>query len=474
MSENILETIAESTRERVREAKGRISYEELAKKAFAMNCDTGFPFERALREGDVSFICECKKASPSKGVIAEDFPYLDIATDYERAGAAAISVLTEPKWFMGSDAILKEIAENVTIPVLRKDFTVDEYMILEAKVLGASAVLLICAIMSGKEIKSAIGLCDRLGLSALVEAHDEAEIGMAVRAGARIIGVNNRNLKDFTVDIRNSERLRRLVPKNVLFVSESGIKTGDDIDVLRKAGVNAVLIGETLMRAADKKKMLARLKGRRPRVKLCGMRRIEDIDYCNEFKPDYAGMIMSPGFKRSVDVENARRLKAELDPDIRMTGVYVNEPIQNITAAVRGGIIDMIQLHGAEDERYITELRSQNPGVQIIKAFKLQSPADVKQAIDSNADFVLLDSGTGSGKAFDWELLKLIPDRLRDRCFLAGGLNPGNVGEALTLFMPFAVDTSSGTETEGVKDREKIRDFVFEARKRNGILQHNI
>ncbi|MBR5968545.1 MAG: indole-3-glycerol phosphate synthase TrpC, partial [Lachnospiraceae bacterium] len=262
MSENILETIAAYARERVAEAKNRIPREELEKKAFAMNCETGFPFEKALREGDVSFICECKKASPSKGIIAEEFPYLEIAAEYENAGAAAISVLTEPKWFMGSDEILARIAENVSIPVLRKDFTVDEYMILEAKVLGASAVLLICAIMSEAEIKSAIELCDRLGLSALVEAHDEAEIETAVRAGARIIGVNNRNLKDFTVDIRNSERLRRLVPKNVLFVAESGIKTAEDIDVLRKAGVNAVLIGETLMRADDKKAMIKSLKGR--------------------------------------------------------------------------------------------------------------------------------------------------------------------------------------------------------------------
>ena len=193
--------------------------------------------------------------------IYEDFPYLDIAKDYEKAGAAAISVLTEPKWFMGNDEFLKDISSNVGIPCLRKDFTVDEYMIYEAKTLGASAILLICSLLSEEKIKEYIDIADSLGLSALVEAHDEDEIAMAVRAGARIIGVNNRNLKDFTVDVHNSERLRKLVPKEVLFVAESGIKTSEDIDVLRKANVNAVLIGETLMRAENKKKMLDELRG---------------------------------------------------------------------------------------------------------------------------------------------------------------------------------------------------------------------
>lgn len=222
---------------------------------------SGFPFEKALAEGDISFICECKKASPSKGLIAEDFPYVEIAREYERAGASCISVLTEPKWFLGSDRYLQEITEAVSIPCIRKDFTVDEYMIYEARLLGASAVLLICALLPEETIREYIGICDSLGLSALVEAHDEEEIAMALRAGARIIGVNNRNLKDFTVDVHNSERLRSLVPPSVLFVAESGIKTAEDIGVLRKAGVNGVLIGETLMRSPDKKAVLDTLKG---------------------------------------------------------------------------------------------------------------------------------------------------------------------------------------------------------------------
>ena len=209
----------------------------------------------------MSFICECKKASPSKGLIAPDFPYLEIAKSYEDGGASAISVLTEPQWFLGQNTYLQEIVQAVHIPCLRKDFTVDDYMIYEAKVLGASAVLLICSLLSEEQIRDSIKLCDSLGLSALVEAHDADEIEMALRAGARIIGVNNRNLKDFTVDIHNSGRLRSLVPPEVLFVAESGMKTRADVAALEEMGGNAVLIGETLMRSEHKKQLLADLKG---------------------------------------------------------------------------------------------------------------------------------------------------------------------------------------------------------------------
>lgn len=258
---NILDTIAEYARERVAKAKEIKSLEQVKAEALAMDCNTGFPFEKALGGKGISFICECKKASPSKGLIAEHFPYVEIAKEYEAAGAACISVLTEPKWFLGSNDYLKEITETVSIPCIRKDFTVDEYMIYEAKTLGASAVLLICAILSTETIREYIKICDTLGLSAVVEAHDEAEVASAAEAGARIIGVNNRNLKDFTVDIHNSERLRAYAPADTLFIAESGIKTSDDIKVLEAGKVNGVLIGETLMRAKDKKAMLAYLRG---------------------------------------------------------------------------------------------------------------------------------------------------------------------------------------------------------------------
>ncbi|MBR2594046.1 MAG: indole-3-glycerol phosphate synthase TrpC [Firmicutes bacterium] len=256
----ILDRLAQYAKERTEEAKKNISAEEMKRRALALP-KGDFAFERALKKEGISFICECKKASPSKGLIAPDFPYLQIAKEYENAGADCISVLTEPKWFLGKNEYLREIAENVKIPCLRKDFTVDEYMIYEAKVLGAAAVLLICSILDEDTIKKYIGICDELGISALVEAHDEYEVKMALSAGAGIIGVNNRNLKDFSVDTENSRKLRELIPKDVLFVSESGVSSAEDVAKLRETGADAILIGEALMRADDKKAKLAELRG---------------------------------------------------------------------------------------------------------------------------------------------------------------------------------------------------------------------
>ena len=258
----ILDKLAEHAKERVAEAKKDISLSEICRLAMSMP-KGGFEFENALRSDDISFICECKKASPSKGLIAGDFPYLQIAKDYEAAGADCISVLTEPKWFLGSNEYLKEIAAGVSIPCLRKDFTVDEYMIYEAKTLGASAVLLIVSILSETQLREYIKICDELGLSALVEIHDETEAFTAINAGAAIIGVNNRNLKDFSVDTENSRRLRNLIPRDIIFVSESGVKTADDVQALREIGADAVLVGETLMKAENKCNKLKELRGLR-------------------------------------------------------------------------------------------------------------------------------------------------------------------------------------------------------------------
>ncbi|MGM9526321.1 MAG: indole-3-glycerol phosphate synthase TrpC [Peptococcaceae bacterium] len=256
----ILEQLAAYAKVRTAQAKQEVPLEIIRQQALALPKGE-FSFERALQKPGISFICECKKASPSKGLIAPEFPYLQIARAYETAGADCISVLTEPKWFLGSDTYLQEIAQAVTIPCLRKDFTVDAYMVYQAKLLGAAAVLLICSILTEGQLREYIGICDTLGLSALVEAHDEAEVQMALQAGARIIGVNNRNLKDFTVDTDNSRRLRQMIPTNVLFISESGVKDAADIQRLREIGADGVLIGEALMRADDKKAKLAELRG---------------------------------------------------------------------------------------------------------------------------------------------------------------------------------------------------------------------
>ena len=293
---NILETITERTRERIREQENLIPLSQMRRMAEAVLRDeragtaaeavlreeqTGAAaeadsagerkgaghgtvdmpaFERALRQPGMSFICEVKKASPSKGIIAEDFPYMDIAKDYEAAGASAISCLTEPYWFLGSDVYLEEIAENVSIPVLRKDFTCSEYMIWQAKALGASAVLLICSVLDDGELRAYHRLTEELHMSALVEAHDADEIERAKQAGARIIGVNNRDLKDFSVDIGHSARLRQLAGEDTVFVSESGIRTPEDMRTLCENGTDVVLIGEMLMRAPDRQAALRALK----------------------------------------------------------------------------------------------------------------------------------------------------------------------------------------------------------------------
>lgn len=263
----ILEEIAAKTRERIHKLKQKNPKEQLKMRAYELAAKEKetvgflFPFEKALKQDGISFICEVKKASPSKGIIAEEFPYVEIARAYEEAGASAISVLTEPYYFQGDNIYLDEISKAVTIPVLRKDFTIDEYMLYEAKCLGASAVLLICAILSEVELRMYGQIAEELGMSALVEAHTEEEVQRALNCGAKIIGVNNRDLKTFQVDIHTSERLRNMVPAQITYVSESGIRTAEDIRRLTQNKTDAVLIGETLMRCKDKKNMLKKLKG---------------------------------------------------------------------------------------------------------------------------------------------------------------------------------------------------------------------
>lgn len=256
---NILNEIAAYAVKRVQQAESKMSLEAVKEQALALPSKE-FIFEHALRKPELSFICECKKASPSKGIIAENFPYLKIAQEYEQAGADCISVLTEPKYFLGDDSYLQEIAHAVSVPCLRKDFVVAPYMIYEARVLGAAAVLLICSLLTEKELAEYLAICESLGMSALVEVHNAAEISMAIHAGARIIGVNNRNLSDFSVDMANSSRLRELVPPEILFVAESGIKAAADVQTMREIGADAVLIGELLMRAENRSAMLAELR----------------------------------------------------------------------------------------------------------------------------------------------------------------------------------------------------------------------
>lgn len=252
---NILDALAEHARARVAAAARELPLEALREQAMAVRTHGG-RFRAALCRPELAFICEVKKASPSKGMLSPDFPYLAIAADYAAAGADAISCLTEPKWFLGSDEIFRQIRGTVSTPMLRKDFTVDAYQLYEAKKMGADAVLLICALLDVRTIAHYLEICRELGLDALVEAHDATEIAAAAEAGAEIIGVNNRNLKDFSVNFENSARLRDCIPPGVLYVAESGVKNPQDAAMLRKVGADAALIGEALMRAEDRGALL--------------------------------------------------------------------------------------------------------------------------------------------------------------------------------------------------------------------------
>ena len=252
----ILDTIAEEARQRVRRDQEQVPAEKMREAALELGPGEGRSFAERLAKPGLSFICEVKKASPSKGVISRDFPYLEIARDYEAAGAEAISCLTEPKWFLGSDVIFREIRQTVSVPLLRKDFVVEDYQVYQARVLGAAAVLLIAALHDRETLTRRIALASGLGLAALVETHDEAEIGLALEAGAEILGVNNRNLKDFSVNFENAAQLRSLIPANVLYVAESGVRDEADVRQVRETGADAVLIGEALMRSPDRRETL--------------------------------------------------------------------------------------------------------------------------------------------------------------------------------------------------------------------------
>ena len=467
----ILDKIIEATKIRVAQEKQVESPEAVKAAALALPSDTGFPFEAALRQQDFNFICEVKKASPSKGIIAEHFPYLDIAKEYEVAGAAAISVLTEPDFFKGDKKYLQEIASTVKIPVLRKDFIIDEYQIYQAKVWGASAILLICACLDVPTLTKFRELADSLGLSSLVEAHDEAEVQMAIDCGARIIGVNNRNLKDFTVDVQNSVRLRNLVQDDVIFVSESGLETPEDIQVLRDNNIGVALMGETFMRSPNKVEKLAYLYGPTyytPKVKMCGISKVETIPAVVEAKPDYMGLVFAPS-KRQVTVEQAKILIEELHKQcinhydikvVKTVGVFVNETLDNLVRIADTANLDAVQLHGDEDEAFIQSLKERT-NVEVWKAIQIRSAADVEKWIDSSADMLLFDAyhkdeRGGTGEVFDWSSL----DAFERPFMLAGGIDSTNVARAIRTVRPYGIDISSGIETNGVKDDEKITAFT--------------
>ena len=494
----ILDKIVAVTEKRVRDAKANLPLSELQQQVERMPITKDFPFEQALQELDFNFICEVKKASPSKGIIAEDFPYLEIAKEYEMAGAAAISVLTEPDFFLGSPQYLQDIAEAVHIPVLRKDFIIDEYQIYEAKVWGASAILLIAAILDNETMARFHKLADSLGLSCLVETHDETEVLRAVNIGARIIGVNNRSL-------------RNLVDDSVTFVSESGLDTAADIQRLRDNKIHAALMGESFMRTKDKVAKLAELYGpiRRKcsihknterdrlgtedtsnievpsaptvdeatqssyevKVKFCGITQEDTVPVLLETEPDYVGFIFAPS-KRQVTVEQAQSITRSLQDSVSTTsgdkcisrvGVFVNETISTIVEIAKAVPLSVVQLHGDETVAYIESLRihlqeEQLGSIQIWKAVQVQIKKDIMQWEQAPIDGLVVDAYSkttrgGTGQTVDWSLL----EGIEMPYYLAGGIGLHNVARAIRRLQPYGLDMSSSLETNGQKDASTIR-----------------
>ena len=484
-SATILNTLADEARQRVEASLPAVSQAEMVRRAYDTPIRPGFLFEAGLAGDSLSFICEVKRASPSRGLIAPHFPYLGIARDYAQGGAAAISVLTEPRHFLGSDQYLNEIAGAVDVPVLRKDFTVSAYQIYQARALGASAVLLICAILSDSQLSEFLGLADELGLSCLTEAHDSDEVERAVRAGARVIGVNNRNLHDFTIDRATSGNLRTLVPPDRLFVAESGIRSVEDAVAAARLGADGVLIGESLMTAPDRRGFLRQMidatrSGSGPvgtvpdgqwasaaslHIKICGVWRDDDLAVLNEVLPEYVGFVFHPGSRRYVDLATAQRLREMLDQRICCVGVFKDAPLDEVVAVARSGAVRLVQLHGVVSAADIERVRAEAPGVGVIRAVSVTGVQSIVDATELGADLLLLDGPCpGSGEGFDWGLIdqarQLVP---LPPLFLAGGLTPDNVTAAAGLDIA-TVDVSSGVESDGVKDPALIRAFAVAVR----------
>ena len=515
----ILDKIVAATEKRVRDAKAKLPLSELQQQVERMPITKDFPFEQALQELDFNFICEVKKASPSKGIIAEDFPYLDIAKDYEMAGAAAISVLTESDFFLGSLRYLQEIAAIVHIPVLRKDFIIDEYQIYEAKLWGASAILLIAAILDDETMARFHKLADSLGLSCLVEAHDETEVLRAAKIGARIIGVNNRNLKDFTVNVNNSIHLRNLVDDSVIFVSESGLDTAEDIQCLRDNNIHAALMGESFMKATDKVAKLAELYGpirhntfegnytnqdlletyetykvegvqtskeemlipretnplTEPRyevkIKFCGITQEDTVPVLLDTQPDYVGFVFAQS-KRQVTREQARSIANSLqntlqdatnDKPTSYVGVFVNETISTIVEIAKTVPLSVVQLHGDESVDYIETLRNQLQeqeleSCQIWKAIQVQSKEDIVPWKQVPIDGLVVDSYSKEERGGTGKTIdwSLLED-VQVPFYLAGGIGLHNVARAIRRLQPYGLDMSSSLETNGQKDAKKMR-----------------
>jgi indole-3-glycerol phosphate synthase/phosphoribosylanthranilate isomerase len=429
-------------------SQSRASLADLERRAEALR-PSRRDFRAALLASSPAIIAEIKKASPSKGVLSENFDPAALAREYQTGGAAAISVLTDEHFFQGSLDDLRAARDAVRIPVLRKDFTLDEYHVLEAAANGSDAILLIVAILDVPRIRALRELAARYGMAALVEAHNEAEVDIALEAGADIIGINNRDLKTFEVTLETSLQLARRIPAGVVKVAESGIHSASDIGLLRKAGYQAFLVGERLMKSPSPADELRALTGRGMMVKICGVTNRGDAMAAIDGGATALGFNFYPGSPRYIEPNRAADLVASLPGQIWKVGVFVNETPERI-AAIAG--LDVAQLHGHEPPSAYPK------NIRVWKAARVDAnfhPADCP------AEALLLDSGAGgTGQTFDWTRAA----GLARRIILAGGLDASNVKQAIETARPWGVDVCSRIESApGRKDHAKMAQFLKEA-----------
>lgn len=443
---NILQQIIEFKKTEVEKRKSRLPLQNFI--------DCLKPSDRSLKDAlntdKTSFILECKKASPSKGMIRENFNLQKILDDYKDF-ANAISVLTDEKYFQGNFGYLKQASEYLELPILCKDFFIDTYQVYEARMHGADAILLMLSVLDDHTYQQLAGVAQRLNLDILTEVHDEQEMQRAIQLNAKIIGINNRNLKDLTIDLNNTQKLAQLAPKDAILIAESGIQTRKDIQQL-SSYVNGFLIGSSIMAQDDiREHCKSLIYGR---IKVCGLTSEAMINYVESSGSTFSGLIFYADSPRNIQLSDA--IKITSNTKIKYVGVFVNEEPQKIIQIAKAVKLFAIQLHGDENTQDIQTIKNSLPEIQIWKSIAVCNQITL---IDNPLiDYYLLDTYSnekfgGSGKTFDWKKIEHLP---KERLIIAGGINIENIQRAET-YQCYALDINSGVESDpGVKDKQKI------------------
>ncbi len=411
-------------------------------------------------DGEFFLIAECKKASPSKGVIVDDYLPVELAKAYERAGVSAVSVLTEKNYFHGAKADLSLVKQAITIPVLRKDFIIDPYQVYEAYELGADLVLLIVACLDDEKLKELYDLIVSYGMTPLVEIHNEEELNRALALKPVMLGINNRDLKTFKVDIETSFKLKAMIPKEIKVISESGIKNNEVIERLKEAGFAGALIGESILVSGDVRTKINDLLGQRS-IKICGITSINDFDALAALGVDYLGFIFYEKSPRYVAPHKVAEFKSN---KVIKVGVFVNEDVDRIREIYKQAKIDIVQLHGDESPAFCKELGL--PFWKVIRV-KDESSLNIIDDFPEGTKFLLdtysKDNYGGTGTSIPIELIEKAYIKTKN-IIVAGGIGLANVREVLKV-PQIEIDVNSSVElSPGNKDIVKCSEIVAVAK----------